>query len=261
MPVPLEGNCFVSDLREGDPYEGDGWREWARIGRDSGASAISLRVLELRPGRAIGWTNRDFEEVVYVLEGTGRVVVEGHGQRIAPDHGAHLPKDTRVTLWADADQESSLVVISSRCPEPAGAVVVRGPWPGDAGGPPARSHVAALADQPRKATADRWYCELIDVGWGSAVTQFVGAIPPGRAPDHYHEYEEVLCVLAGEGRMWAGERSTPIAPGSCIYLPRRQTHCVENTASGELRLLGVFYPAGSPAVRYKPGSEAVTPGS
>ena len=127
--------------------------------------------------------------------------------------------------------------------------------------PAARSHVAALADQPRKATSGRWYCELIDAGWGSAVTQFVGAIPPGRAPDHYHEYEEVLCVLAGEGRMWAGERSTPIAPGSCIYLPRRQTHCVENTGSGELRLLGVFYPAGSPAVRYKTGSVAVTPGS
>jgi oxalate decarboxylase/phosphoglucose isomerase-like protein (cupin superfamily) len=27
-------------------------------------------------------------------------------------------------------------------------------------------------------------------------------------------------------------------------------HCVENTADAELRLLGVFYPAGSPAVRY-----------
>jgi hypothetical protein len=26
---------------------------------------------------------------------------------------------------------------------------------------------------------------------------------------------------------------------------------VENTGEGELRLLGVFYPAGSPAVRYE----------
>ena len=28
--------------------------------------------------------------------------------------------------------------------------------------------------------------------------------------------------------------------GSCIFLPRRQVHCVENTGAGELRLLGVF---------------------
>ncbi len=83
------------------------------------------------------------------------------------------------------------------------------------------------------------------------VTQFVGSIPPGRAPDHFHEYEEVLFILRGEGRMWAGETNTPIAPGSCIYLPKRQVHCVENTGTGELRLLGVFYPAGSPAVRYE----------
>jgi oxalate decarboxylase/phosphoglucose isomerase-like protein (cupin superfamily) len=50
--------------------------------------------------------------------------------------------------------------------------------------------------------------------------------------------------------MWAGESNTAIAPGSCIYLPKGQVHCVENTGEGELRLLGVFYPAGSPSVRY-----------
>ena len=32
-------------------------------------------------------------------------------------------------------------------------------------------------------------------------------------------------------------------------------HCVENTGTGELRLLGVFYPAGSPAVRYETDSQ------
>jgi mannose-6-phosphate isomerase-like protein (cupin superfamily) len=96
-------------------------------------------------------------------------------------------------------------------------------------------------------TGDRWYRVLID----SEVTQFVGSIPPGRAPDHFHEYEEVLFILSGEGRMHKGSSSTPIESGSCVYLPRRQVHCVENTGTGELRLLGVFYPAGSPAVRYE----------
>jgi mannose-6-phosphate isomerase-like protein (cupin superfamily) len=108
-----------------------------------------------------------------------------------------------------------------------------------------------LSDRRALPTADRWYRVLVDDEIGSEqVTQFVGSIPPGRAPDHFHEYEEVLFILRGEGRMWAGETHTPIGPGSCIYLPRRQVHCVENTGSGELRLLGVFYPAGSPAVRY-----------
>ena len=108
------------------------------------------------------------------------------------------------------------------------------------------SQVVRLEDRPRQQTGDRWYAELIQ----AEVTQFVGSIPPGRAPDHFHLYEEVICILAGEGIMHAGDSSTPVGAGSCIFLPIRQRHCLENTGSAELRLLGVFYPAGSPAVRY-----------
>ena len=108
-----------------------------------------------------------------------------------------------------------------------------------------------LADRKALPTGDRWYRVLVDDEVGSTqVTQFIGSIPPGRAPDHFHLYEEVLFILSGEGRMWAGKASTPVGAGSCVYLPRKQSHCVENTGTGELRLLGVFYPAGSPAVRY-----------
>lgn len=105
---------------------------------------------------------------------------------------------------------------------------------------------ASLNDQPMQHTGDRFYRELIQ----AAITQFVGSIPPGRAPDHFHLYEEVLCILDGRGTLWAGTSSAPIEPGTCVYLPRRQVHCVENRSDGYLRLLGVFYPAGSPAVRY-----------
>lgn len=107
-------------------------------------------------------------------------------------------------------------------------------------------HTVRLADQPIQQTGDRWYRELIQ----SEITEFVGSIPPGRAPDHFHLYEEVLCILMGSGFLWADGKRTPIGVGSCVYLPKRQVHCVENSGSGELRLLGVFYPAGSPAARY-----------
>ena len=106
--------------------------------------------------------------------------------------------------------------------------------------------VVTLEKRPLQRTGDRFYTELIT----AEVTQFVGVIPPGRAPDHFHLYEEVICILEGSGFLWAGSSNTPIAAGSCIYLPIRQPHCVENAGPGDLRLLGVFYPAGSPAVRY-----------
>src|SRR5437867_3592730 len=81
-----------------------------------------------------------------------------------------------------------------------------------------------------RATGDRSYRVLVDASVGcEAVTQFVGTIPPGRSPDHFHLYEEVLCILEGEGRLWAGRSHAAIGPGSCVFLPRRQLHCVENT--------------------------------
>jgi len=116
---------------------------------------------------------------------------------------------------------------------------------------PVTAPLVRLADRPAQPTADRWYRVLVDDEVGSTqATQFVGSIPPGRAPDHFHQYEEVLFILRGQGRMWSGESNTPIARGSCVFLPKGQVHCVENAGPDELRVLGIFYPAGSPAVRY-----------
>ena len=83
------------------------------------------------------------------------------------------------------------------------------------------------------------------------MTQFVGSIPPGRAPDHFHEYEEVLFILRGEGRMWAGETNTPIGRVHVFIFRNDRFIVLRTRATASLRLLGVFYPAGSPAVRYE----------
>jgi mannose-6-phosphate isomerase-like protein (cupin superfamily) len=98
-----------------------------------------------------------------------------------------------------------------------------------------------------------------EVGCAS-VTQFVGVIPPGRAPDHFHTYDEVVYVLEGEGELVIGDETAPLSPGTCVHLPARLVHCLANTGSGELRVLGVFRPAGSPAEAYYPdGTRAVVP--
>jgi mannose-6-phosphate isomerase-like protein (cupin superfamily) len=182
-------------------------------------------------------SDRESDEVFYVLDGSCNVVIGENEYEVGPETGVYLRPGQ--TLRVENNGRDVVRFISSQCPaEPVKASEL----------PP----IVKLSDRRALPTADRWYRVLVDDEIGSEqVTQFVGSIPPGRAPDHFHEYEEVLFILRGEGRMWAGETNTPISPGSCIYLPRRQVHCVENTGSGELRLLGVFYPAGSPAVRYE----------
>jgi mannose-6-phosphate isomerase-like protein (cupin superfamily) len=171
---------------------------------------VSLRVLELDSDGRTSIRNENEEEVLYHFGG---------------DVAFHLPAGNELTL------DGKVTMVSVRTPASA-----RG---GD-------TLCVTLDEKPLQRTGDRWYTELIQ----GEVTQFVGIIPPGRAPDHYHLYEEVLCILDGDGVMWAGTSSAPITTGSCIYLPRGQMHCVENTGGRDLKLLGVFYPAGSPAVRY-----------
>ncbi len=235
MVAILDGGCRVTGLKEGEPSRDGALRIWKHFGREAGAKAISLRVLELPAGESATFRNEASDEVLYVLSGSG--------PELTPDTGIYLPPATSLEIAAN----ETLTLISSQCPDDGATLEGYEPGSGSL-------LVVSMHDRAVQRTGDRWYREVINAEDGSTqVTQFVGGIPPGRAPDHYHLYEEVIVILDGVGAMWAGSSSTPISPGSCIFLPNGQVHCVENRSADEMKLLGVFYPAGSPAVRYGSG--------
>jgi mannose-6-phosphate isomerase-like protein (cupin superfamily) len=252
MDVTLDAGCRVADLRQGEPEVRGPLRIWTRFDRGKGARALSLRILEVAPGLSPGLRNTDCDEVLYVIAGTGTAYLDGHPFAVGPDQGIHLMPGVSLALENPAPHP--LTLASARCPDDGAAALFEAARtrPADGSPAPPPSAVARLADRPAEPASDgRSYQVLIDAsGTGAPVTQFVGSIPPGRAPDHFHEYEEVLVVLEGQGRVWAGGRdNAPIASGTCVFLPRRQVHCVENLGQDRLRLMGVFYPSGSPAAR------------
>lgn len=269
MTVILEGGCRVSDLHDGAPLRRGTVRIWKQIGRATGAQAISLRVMEFAPGLSPGIRSGESDEILYVLDAGWRcaggdrdevstargsgwvdILIDGRSYRVNSDSGIYVRPGE--TFAVDNPGPDSITLISSQCPDPDTVPQFMNERMTLSDSRFDSSPVVPLADQKAQPTADRWYRVLVDDQVGSTqATQFVGSIPPGRAPDHFHQYEEVLFILKGQGRMWAGETNTPIGVGSCIYLPKGQVHCVENTGDGELRLLGVFYPAGSPSVRYE----------
>lgn len=254
MTIELEGGCRVTGFDEGEAFRSGTLTIRCPIGRGTGTRAISLRIIEASYGLSPGMMSEGSDEALYLRSGHGTAWIDGREFPIDPDTALYVQAGANLTLRCDG--EEPLVLIGARCPDPGVAATIIEPLaePGSVQEAAHPDPVIRLADVPRQATADRWYCELIDPKLGSLeITQFVGSIPPGRAPDHFHRYEEALFILEGTGRMWAGETSTPIGPGSCIFLPYEQVHCVENTGEGNLLLLGVFYPAGSPAVRYAPG--------
>jgi mannose-6-phosphate isomerase-like protein (cupin superfamily) len=265
MAVQLEGKCFIRQMRDGTPARFDTLSVWRQVGRDTGASAISLRILEFSRGISPGIRNDESDEVLYFLESLesatfdpepATVFLDGWPYEVRPQTGIYLRPGQVLTV--ENRGLDPIVFVSSQCPEPVSSgrflAPLTSPKPGSVA--PQRAPLARLMDRDAIPTGDRWYRVLLDDQVGSIqVTQFVGSIPPGRAPDHFHQYEEVLFILSGQGRMWAGETNSSIAAGDCVFLPKGQVHCVENTGGDELRLLGVFYPAGSPSVRYEQRSK------
>jgi quercetin dioxygenase-like cupin family protein len=180
------------------------------------------------------------DEVIYVLEGTGRLTVGGEAHQLRPDVAIFVSRGLRWSVEGAARGVSVLI----HEPEPSTGHAV----------------LDLNAVDTGTATAGRQFLlgATPEVGCAS-VTQFVGLVPPGRAPDHFHIYDEVIYVLQGEGVLEIGGEQAPLHAGSCVHLPARLVHCLANTGDSELRLLGVFRPAGSPAEAYYPdGTPAVT---
>ena len=182
------------------------------------------------------------DEVLYVLAGACSMTVGGETHDLEPGNAVFV---ARGTVWS-VDEAHDLLVLS---------VLVEDPLPADT------THAIIGTGERGVATAGREFDLFAHPDSGCAsVTQFVGHIPAGRAPDDFHVYDEVGYILAGEGAFHVGDESAPLRPGSAFHLPARLVHSLENFGPGEMQVLGVFRPAGSPAEAYYPdGTAAVVP--
>ena len=207
------------------------------FGRARGCDEFEQEVLRFDgPSDARG--SADDDEVLYVLAGSGAAEIGGERAGLSQGTAAYVRRGTE---WQVVEADG-LEILS---------VLVRDPLPGE------ESHAVVGVDdvETGTATAGRQFRLLAPC---ASVTQFVGYIPVGRAPDHFHKYDEVVYVLEGTGALHIDGETVPLQAGSCVHLPARLVHCLENKGPGEMQVLGVFRPAGSPAEAYYPdGTKAV----
>jgi quercetin dioxygenase-like cupin family protein len=209
-----------------------------------GCEKFAQRVLRFGAGPSGERIQPADDEVLYVLEGAGTLDLGEAQLPLAEGTAAFVAAGTR--WWVDAKEPLELVSVLVRDPEPASAP---------------HGSVDLAAERRQSATASRQFSLGATPAVGCAsVTQFVGYIPPGRAPDHFHRYDEVIYILEGRGTLHIGGEESPLHPGACVHLPARLVHSLANDGDGEMTLLGVFRPAGSPAEAYYPdGTEATYP--
>ena len=202
------------------------------IDASNGCEEFSLRLLRSVAGRSAQRETGAADELLFVVDGRGRLIA----------------RDGEHELENDGPEDLVIVAVALHAPLPhEGTVEPVTP-------------LSRLADQAaQSATAERQFRIVFDPDNGCpSATQFVGYIPVGAAPAHYHLYDEVIYVLDGDGVMHMNASQTPLAARSCIHLPARTLHTLANSGPGIMRVLGVFRPAGSPAAAFYPDGTPAT---
>jgi mannose-6-phosphate isomerase-like protein (cupin superfamily) len=206
------------------------------FGAERGCAEFEQRLLHV-DGAAATRSNEADDEVLYVVSGKGVATIDGERSQLEAGSAVWLACGTTLEI----DEAEGLELLS---------VLVHEPLPANGA---THAIIAAEDAEEGAATAGRHFRLLATPEHGCpSVTQFVGYIPVVRAPDHFHEYDEVVYVLQGEGAAHIGGKTEPLHAGTAVHLPARLVHCLENTGPGEMHVLGVFRPAGSPAEAYYP---------
>jgi mannose-6-phosphate isomerase-like protein (cupin superfamily) len=216
--------------------EGDTADTHVVFSSSNGCEPLEQRVLRFARGRSRSRELVGHQEVLYVVSGSGVLEVDGTPHELVPDTGVYLVSGESYTI--QNGRAEPLTVVSVITPQ--------------RGVPGSSRKVTVRFDEREELQADenRSFRYLVHEDIGCLdVTQFVGLVRPCRAPDHSHPYDEVGYIVEGQGIAHVDGRSTPIGPGSCFHLPPRQVHCIENTGPGVMRIMGVFYPSGSPRDR------------
>jgi mannose-6-phosphate isomerase-like protein (cupin superfamily) len=231
--------AFVVDEADVEPVRTEGDTASVRVTFDAstGSGRLEQRVIQFAAGRSRERTLDGRQELLYVVAGQGELQLDGDRHALEPDLGVFIAPGETYAVENSGPNELLVVSVTA----PGGRVGAN------------RKVTVRFEDQPElPASSERTFRYLVNEDAGCLdVTQFVGNVQPSKAPMHSHSYDEVGYVVEGEGIAHVGGKWTPIRPGSCFHLPPDEIHCIENSGSTVMRILGVFHPSGSPAARHQ----------
>lgn len=202
-------------------------------------SALALSVRRLDDGASVTVEEDELDSLFYVTAGSGSLVLDGVESVLGPGAAALVLAGEEATIAGRDDFELVHATVGPEVDHhaPLG---------------PRETVVRVDAQQAARALGTRTYQVLFGPENGSTrATLFAGFLPPGRAPWHFHLYDEIVFVPGGPSRLLRPGSEQPLAAGSAFRLRPRDVHIVENaSADRELTVIGVFTPAGSPSAAY-----------
>ena len=203
-------------------------------------STLALSTVRIDGGSASSISYSDHDALLYVVDGSGSFSIAGGNYALSDGAACLVLAGEEATLLAGGD---GLTVL---CTAVASEADRHAPLGG-------RETVTRLDETgSEQATGARSFQIMFGPHNGSTrATLFAGYIPPGKAPWHYHLYDEIVWVPTGPGRLHIGETTEELEAGSAFRLRPRQVHIVENlSAADTMTVIGIFTPAGTPSAAY-----------
>jgi quercetin dioxygenase-like cupin family protein len=202
-------------------------------------SVLALSHVDLeRDSFTVGDTTRD--SLLFVVSGEGLLSVGDEAHALATGSAALVLAGEQATVAA---HNRALSFLHATVGDSA-----------DRHAPLGRRELVVGVDATTSedATGARSYRVLFGPANGSTrATLFAGYLPPGRAPWHFHLYDEIVWVHDGRGRLHLAEGAEELGTGDAFRLRPRQVHIVESASEDRgLSVVGVFTPAGSPSAAY-----------
>ena len=202
-------------------------------------SSLALSAIHVR-GSGLEIREPEHDSLLYIVEGCGSLALENDAVDLSTGSAALvLAGETAMVEPGSAE----LVLLQATV------------------GPEADRHAPMGARQvvvdvesasASQATGARSFRVLFGPHNGSTrATLFAGYLPPGRAPWHYHLYDEIVWVPEGPGRVLRRDSADALEARAAFRLRPREIHIVENSSPHrEMTVIGIFTPAGSPAAAY-----------
>ncbi|MBI1732519.1 MAG: CDGSH iron-sulfur domain-containing protein [Gammaproteobacteria bacterium] len=243
----LDGGCFVSTVNTAALEKHGTTRLGPVIGAADGARCLSLWYMVAEPGRSGVLSFPGSDTVLFLPAGEVQVNISGRDFRAVSECGIFVRAGEAFRI--NNEGTTPLIMLLTVCPrKDAPQWLESMPRAFDAAIP---GRVFGVDHSRREPMADRFYQVLNGAENGSReITQFIGELPRSRAAAHRHLYEEAIMILGGAGFLWTETAHASVGPGDILFLPCKQVHSLECTSDGGMRLVGAFYPSGSPAINY-----------
>lgn len=204
-----------------------------------GDSALALDVLRLAGEGSVALHEAELDSLLYVAAGRGSLALDDTTSELTPGSAALVLAGEEARITGETGFELVHATV--------GPVEDRHASLGSR-----EAVVRVDSRRSEQALGTRAYQVLFGPHNGSTrATLFVGFLPPGRAPWHYHLYDEIVWIPDGPGRLHRRDSEEPLEAGSAFRLRPREVHIVENaSADREMTVVGIFTPAGTPSAAY-----------